>query len=610
MSALTFAPGTLFSHIFHASPVAMTVNALPDGRYVDVNEAFLQLVGYSRAELIGRRAIDLGILTRGQRESVVHNLLEAKGLANDPQELRHRSGEVRQVIVSAQLEEHEGTLYTVAIIQDLTDYHRTQTVLRAYESRFQLFFESVPLPVLVFDLETLRILDANPAACHAHDYTLDELLAMTILDLRAPEEHDALRAQLPGLGEAEPSAGVWKHRKRDGAIMEMALSGYTLELDGRHVCLAVLRDITQQMAAERALIDSEQRLKIITELSTDGIWDCDLLTKAVHLNEAFRLIYGAPDDVDNLLHWWIDRIHSDDRPAVLRSLQEALADGGPYWSTEFRMLRHDGDRYATVIIRSHIIRDDHGRPTRLTGALVDISRQVEIAEATARAALEERQRLARDLHDSVTQSLYSVTLLAEVARRRAQAGDAAATLEQIDRLGELSQQCLREMRLLVYELRPAMVEEAGLVGALRQRLEAVEQRSGVRVQLTADDDQRIPLPMQNELFRVAEEALNNALKHAHASSLTVRLRTMDGAVELDIADNGRGFDPGRAVLSGGQGLANMRERVTRLGGRFHIDTAAGRETTIRVHVGLPEAEAEALAARRPVMLLSQRETRQ
>jgi PAS domain S-box-containing protein len=597
----TFAPGTLFSRIFHASPVAMTVNALPDGRYVDVNDSFIRLVGHTRDELIGRRAVDLGILTPRQREPVIQNLLQSGGLANVPQELRHRSGEMRQVIVSAQLEEHEGTLYTVAIIQDLTDYHRTQSALRAYESRFQLFFEGVPLPVLVCDLETLNILDANPAACRTYEYTLDELRAMTIMDIHAPEEHDALLAHLPQMRRDEPSGGIWTHRKRDGTPMEMAISGYTLDLDGRRVWLAVLRDITQQMAAERALVDSEQRLQIITELSTDGIWDCDIPSKDVHLNEAFRLIYGAPEDGAGLIEWWMERIHPDDRPAVLRSLLEALAGGGPYWSTEFRMLRSDGNRYATVIVRSHIIRGQQGQATRLTGALVDISRQVEIAEATARAALEERQRLARDLHDSVTQSLYSVTLLAEVARRRAQAGDAAATLEQIDRLAELSQQCLREMRLLVYELRPALVEEVGLVGALRQRLEAVEQRSGVRVQLTADDDQHIPTAMQNELFRVAEEALNNALKHAHASKLMVHLRMSDGAVELDIADNGRGFDPAKAALSGGQGLANMRERVARLGGHFDIDTAVGRETTIRVQVGLPVAAAAA-DSRSPLLL--------
>ncbi len=584
-----FAPGTLFARIFHASPVAMTVNALPHGEYVDVNDSFARLVGYSRAELIGRRAIELGIITPVRREPVVQDLLTSRELANSPQELRHRSGDVRHVVVSAQLEEHEGQLFTVAILQDLTDYHRTQDALRTSEARFRLFFESVPLPVWVFDLETLRILDANPAACETYGYTLDELRAITIEDIRPPEEKAAFNAFLPELRRSPYNFGVWRHCKKDGTPIDVAISGYSLELEGRRVRLSVLRDITQQVAAERALLASERQLQIITELSTDGIWDCDVLNQTVQLNEAFRLIYGAPEEPADALKWWIESIHPEDRGAVFASIQEALFGQGSYWSTEFRMMRAGGT-YATVIIRGHIIRDDAGRATRMTGALVDISRQVEIAEASARAALEERQRLARDLHDSVTQSLYSVTLLAEVARRRAQAGDAAATLEQINRLGELSQQCLREMRLLVYELRPAMVEEVGLIGALRQRLESVEQRSGVSVHLTADDDRSIPPGVQNELFRVAEEALNNALKHAHASSLTVRLQTTDDQIELDIADNGRGFDPVAVAGSGGQGLTNMHERVARLGGRFAIDSAPDQPTTIRVRLGLPTAD--------------------
>ena len=582
-----FAPGTLFARIFHASPVAMTVNALPDGAYLDVNDSFVRLVGYSRAELIGRRAIDLGIITPDKRQPVVQNLINKRQLANSPQELRHRSGAVRRVIVSAQVEEYEGELFTAAIIQDLTDYHHTQDALRTSEARFRLFFESVPLGVWVFDLETLAILDANPAACETYGYTLDELRAMTIRDICPPAEREAFEAFLPELRHLPSHNSVWRHCKKDGTIIDVAVSGYTLELNGRPVRLAVLRDITQQLAAERALIAGEQRLQIITELSTDGIWDCDVINRTVQLNETFRLIYGAPEEPGNALEWWISSIHPDDRPPVFASIQEALAGRGNYWSTEFRMRRANSS-YATVIIRGHIIRDEQGRATRLTGALVDISRQIEIAEAGARAALEERQRLARDLHDSVTQSLYSVTLLAEVARRRAQAGDAAATMEQINRLGELSQQCLREMRLLVYELRPAMVEEVGLIGALRQRLEAVEQRSGVSVQLVADDDRHIPPGVQNELFRVAEEALNNALKHAHASRLTVRLHTTAEQIELEIADNGRGFDPVAASGNGGQGLANMRERMARLGGCFVIDTAPGRETTIRVWLGLPD----------------------
>ncbi len=579
-----FASGSLFAHVFHGSPVAMSINALPDGRYVDVNDAFTRLLGYSREELIGQRAIDLGIVTPQRREPLIHDLLSAGSLGRASQSLCDRSGQTHEVLVSAQLEEHEGQLYTVAIIQDLTDYHRTQDALRASEARFRLFFDSVPLPVWVFDMETLRILDANPAACAVYGYTLDELRALTVLDIRPPSEQDAFRAHIAAIDRWPGANGVWRHLKKDGTPMDVAITGYTLELGGRRVRLSVLRDITHELAAERARVDSERRLQIITNLSTDGIWELNVATQELTVNEAFRQMFGAPEPDRPFADWWRRRVHADDVAAVLRSLEE-LARGGATWATEFRLLRRDDTRYATVLARGHVIRDRAGAVTRVIGALVDISRPMEVIEAATQAALEERQRLARDLHDSVTQSLYSITLLAEVARRFARVGDAAATQEQIIRLGELSQQCLREMRLLVYELRPAMVEESGLVGALRQRLEAVEQRSGVGVNLHADDDRAIPLAVQNELFRVAEEALNNALKHAHASRLTVELHTTAEEVTLAIADNGRGFDPDLARVSGGQGLGNMRERVARLGGRFQIDSALGRATTI--HVRLP-----------------------
>lgn len=289
-----FAPGTLFAHIFHAGPVAMTINALPDGQFVDVNDAFCQLVGYSREELIGWRAVDLGLVTAEHRAPVVQELVTQGRLGKHSQVLRHRSGEERRVLVSAQLEEHEGQLYTVAIIQDLTDYLHTQDALQAAERRFSLFFDSVPLPVWAFDMETLRILDANPAACRAYGYTAEELRALTVMDIRPAEERDRFHGHATRSEQWPTDSGIWRHQKKDGTPMDVAVSGCTLELDGRRVRLSVLRDVTQQLAAERALADGEQRLQIITELSTDGIWDFDVRGNTVHLNEAFRHLYGAP----------------------------------------------------------------------------------------------------------------------------------------------------------------------------------------------------------------------------------------------------------------------------------------------------------------------------
>ena len=154
---------------------------------------------------------------------------------------------------------------------------------------------------------------------------------------------------------------------------------------------------------------------------------------------------------------------------------------------------------------------------------------------------QERQRLARELHDSVTQSLYSSTLFAEAGRRLAGTGDLERSAEYFTQLRETSHQALKEMRLLVHQLRPLVLEQMGLVGALRQRLDAVERRAGVEARLQVDGDAQQPDDVEEGLYFIAQEALNNALKHAESDSVTVRIKSRDGFVELEVSDNGNGF---------------------------------------------------------------------
>jgi signal transduction histidine kinase len=221
-------------------------------------------------------------------------------------------------------------------------------------------------------------------------------------------------------------------------------------------------------------------------------------------------------------------------------------------------------------------------------------------QAQQAAAMEERQRLARDLHDSVTQSLYSLTLLAEAGRRQAGMGDLGRTQRHLERLGETAQQALREMRLLVYELRPLELEAAGLASALQQRLESVERRSGVEVRLLVEGEVNLPAAVEEGLYRVAQEALNNALKHARATSVTVTVHTAGERAELTVADDGRGFDPEAVHDRGGLGLVGIRERAQRLGGALTIESAPDRGT--RVSLRLTTHQAAVAAPASPLVL--------
>ncbi|RPI48264.1 MAG: GAF domain-containing protein, partial [Chloroflexi bacterium] len=226
--------------------------------------------------------------------------------------------------------------------------------------------------------------------------------------------------------------------------------------------------------------------------------------------------------------------------------------------------------------------------------LASIADQVGVAAENARlyqqaeqlATLQERERLARDLHDSVTQSLYSANLMVETARRAAQAADLPEVERYLLRLGEVNRGALKEMRLLLHQLRPLDLEGEGLVGALQKRLDAVEARTGVEVRLLAEAELALPPPAEEALYRIAVEALNNALKHAGAASVTVQVRRLRGQlgsrVEMSVIDDGHGFDPEEVEHRGGMGLLTMRQRAERLGGTLEIDSVPGRGTTMRV----------------------------
>ena len=214
------------------------------------------------------------------------------------------------------------------------------------------------------------------------------------------------------------------------------------------------------------------------------------------------------------------------------------------------------------------------------------------AQAEELAVLQERNRLARELHDSVTQSLYSLTLFSHAARRMAEDVGNDRLERQIGQIGGTAVKALKEMRLLVYELRPPELKKEGLIRALRQRLEAVEGRSGVEARLVVDELGRLPPSVEQEIYRITNEALNNALKHAAAKSVTVYLRQLDDRVELEVVDDGIGFEFEVARDHGGMGLESIRQRAKQMNGEVTIRSAPGKGTSVKVAISLDQEQAE------------------
>ena len=202
------------------------------------------------------------------------------------------------------------------------------------------------------------------------------------------------------------------------------------------------------------------------------------------------------------------------------------------------------------------------------------------------AVMEERQRLSRELHDSVTQALYSVNLYAEAARRALTAGKKEVTLENLKKLREMTREALLEMRLLVFELHPSILEKEGLVAALQARLASVESRSGLKTEINVEGERRLPLTIEEELYRIAQEGLNNAVKHAQARSVKIDLKYSEGNVCLELCDDGKGFDPAAAGGYGGMGLRGIKERVRKMDGTLSIESSPETGTKLNIVIHL------------------------
>ncbi len=205
---------------------------------------------------------------------------------------------------------------------------------------------------------------------------------------------------------------------------------------------------------------------------------------------------------------------------------------------------------------------------------------------TAQASREERRRLARELHDSVTQSLHSLALSAETARRLADQGRQADLAGVLDHLALSARQAFKEMRLLLYELRLVPLARIPLADALQTRLDAVERHAGIEAVMEVDRAACWPKEWERELYPIAMEALNNALKHARASRVCVSLVSRPGGLELSVKDDGCGFNPQEACA--GLGMTGMAERAARLGGALRVDSSPGQGT--RVSASIPAAQ--------------------
>lgn len=332
------------------------------------------------------------------------------------------------------------------------------------------------------------------------------------------------------------------------------------------------------------LTDSEARHRYLVSNSPDLVWAIDENACFTFLSDTCARLTGW--EASELLGRHFGAlIHPSSGDTATRDWTTTQHDGSQELRGRFNLLHRDGHAIPAEFIAHSTM--EAGRFAGANGSVRDMSERERLEASLQRqaaelAAGEERAHLARELHDSVTQALFSMTLVTRTVELLMDR-DPAAARDKLRMLGELQRDALAEMRSLIFELRPGSLEDQGLVQALRRHATAVEGRIGIPITFEARAVERAPIEIEEALYRIAQEALHNVVKHARARRIRLSLSRVRDGLQLEVADDGVGFDP--AVTGDGRlGLAGMRARAERVGGRLTIRSRRGGGTTVKVVV--------------------------
>jgi PAS domain S-box-containing protein len=354
-------------------------------------------------------------------------------------------------------------------------------------------------------------------------------------------------------------------------------------------------DITDRKRAEEALARSEAKYRALVRASSDAVWHAAPDGGASEEGVAWWCAFTGQTPAEGAGDGWLNAVHPDDRARALAAWRAAVEKLTSY-EIEYRVRTRSGE-YRHLFVRGMPLGEG---PTReWVGTFRDITdrRRTEVALQASEARLralsrrllevqeQERRHLARELHDEIGQLLTGLKLQLEAAGR----GPACGVSDRLAIARDVARDLTDRVRELSLRLRPSMLDDLGLVPAVRWLAERVESQTGVRVDFRTDVcDRRFPPAVETAAYRIVQEALTNVARHAGAVAASVSLDCPADELAVTIADRGRGFDPATVSRTATGGLSGMRERAELLGGGFAVSSSPGAGTTVAARLPIKE----------------------
>lgn len=435
------------------------------------------------------------------------------------------------------------------------------------------------------DILTIAGLDGrykrvNPAFEKFIGYTNEEAKKIHPLSYVHDFDKEAVLEKLKELSNGIP-VPYFENRviTKDRATEWIAWTATPLISEG--IVIASHRDITAQKAAAEELRIFNERYELVTKATNEAIWDLDLVTGSMSWSDGYRILFGHGfEDNENDLDFWEANIHPDEQEAVIQGFDRFLKQHDtPYWECEYRFRKSDGT-YANVLDKGYLIFNKDNTPLRMVGAMQDITerkkleqellvrernKQNQIAQAVVFAQEKERAEIGKELHDNVGQLLTTTKLYLEMLKHKLD-----DPLELIERGTRHINMVIHTIRNLSHSLVPASINDLGLVASVHDLIENVQVLEKIDINYVSapDLEAKMGKSLKLTLYRIIQEQLNNIIKHAYATRVTIELFEEDGFIKLIITDDGKGFEVETVKM--GLGLKNITSRAELQNGTVNI----------------------------------------
>ncbi len=575
-----------FRAVFEGALDAMIL-ADDEGRYVDANPAACTLFGLSRAEIIGRQVADFA--EPGFESGKAWAEFRRSGSSRGFFRLVRPDGTARETEYAATADILPGR--HLSVLRDVTERKRAEEDLRASEERLRLAADLVGLSNYEWDLSTTWVPVWNARVRRMWGLPPDAPVdGETVMAAIHPNDRPSVEAAFArALDQAGDGGYAAEYRVigiGDRVERWVSARGRTIFADGRPVRLVgAVTEITERKRAEEALRGSERRVVAILESITDGFYTVDREWRFNYINPQAERILGRsraellglnvweefPEALGTAFDHEFHRVATERVPVAFEVHYPPL--GG--WYSVHAYPSADGLSVFFSDVTERRRTDERLREA--AERLQDLSRRL------IRAQEEERRHIAHELHDEIGQALTAMRLNVRVALRDPGSPSATRRLEETIALAERT---IGQVRDLSLDLRPSMLDDLGLLDALRSDVAGFGQRSGTEARFVADEAiGRLDPDVETACYRIAQEALTNVARHAGAGRVRVELGRSEAELRLVVADDGAGFDLAAATARASSGFSlgvlGMRERATLVGGRVEIESRPGRGTEVR-----------------------------